>query len=144
MTELYGVNYTKHNSGTPVDIIARGVGGGIVQCIFDTYEAAATTAADTVLMGRPLNDGDVVIGFILSTDDMGSSNTLSIGDGDSATRYASAIDTNAAAVSGNTGVLVDGMGYVIGTATDDDKITLTLNTAAMTGTIKICVLYIAA
>jgi len=143
MSELYGVNYTKYNSGFPADIIARGQGGGILQCISDTYEASSTTAEDTVAIGHDLNAGDVVLFYILSSDDCGNDNAIDIGDSNDPNRYADGID-NESAVSGNKAIFVDGMGYVIGTNSGDETILLTLTDNAHTGTIKISIFYCAA
>lgn len=142
MSILYGVNYTKYNNGSKEsDIGARGAVSGPLSYIRDTYEAAATTAEDTVAVGHKLNAGDRIIAFILSTDNLGGSSVISIGDSDTEGRYAVDIDTNAAVVSGNTAMLVAGCDYVIGTADGDDVILLTLGNDAATGTIKITILY---
>ena len=142
MTTLYGVNYTKYNTGpTEANVQARGMVSGDVSYMRDTYEASSTTAADVIYVGHPLNAGDRIIGFILSTDDLGTSVTMDIGTSYNDDEFASAVDVQAAAVSGNTAIIVDGVDYVIGTAAGDDIIMLTLNTAAATGTIKITVLY---
>ena len=142
MATLYGVNYTKYNTGpTETNIQARGMVSGDVSYMRDTYEASATSAGDVVYIGHPLNAGDRIIGFILSTDDLGTSVTMDIGTLYNDDEFASAIDVQAAAVSGNTAIIVDGVDYVIGTSTNDNIIMLTLNTAAATGTIKITVLY---
>lgn len=143
MTTLYGVNYTKYNTGPTQDnIVGRGVNGGNVKCLIDTYETAATSAADVVYMAKPLIAGDIVIGFFLSSDNVGATGTVDIGTLYNDDEFASAIDVSGQVVNGNTSILVDGMGYVIGTSTNDEIITLTLNTAAMTGTIKLVLLYI--
>jgi len=142
MSTLYGVNYTKYNTGPTEDNIqARGMVSGDVSFMRDTYEASATSAGDVVYIGHPLNSGDRIIGYILSTDDLGTSVTMDIGTLADDDEFASAIDVQAAAVSGNTACIVDGVDYVVGTTTNDNIITLTLNTAAATGTIKITILY---
>ena len=146
MTTLYGVNYTKYNTGpTEANIQPRGAVSGKLSYIRDTYEASATTAGDVVYIGHPLNAGDRIVGFIVSCDDNtgGSSATLNIGDASTggASRYADGIDIDSAAISGNKGILVNGMDYVIGTADDDNIIQLTLDDDVYTGTIKITILY---
>ena len=147
MSTLYGVNYTLYNTGvngpTEANIAARGGAGGELCVLFDTYEASSTTATDVVYWGPgPLNKGDIVIGYILSSDNVGSTGTVDIGTVYNDDQFASAIDISGQAVSGNTACLVDGMGYTIGTTATDEIIQLTLNTAAMTGTIKCAILYI--
>ena len=142
MSTLYGVNYTKYNTGpTEANIQARGMVSGDVSFMRDTYETAGTTAGDVIYVGHPLNAGDRIIGFILSTDDLGTSVTMDIGTLYDDDEFASAVDVQAAAVSGSTVCIVDGCDYVIGTATNDNIIMLTLNDAAATGTIKITILY---
>ena len=142
MATLYGVNYTKYNTGPTEDNLqARGMVSGDVSYMRDTYEASGTTAADVVYIGHPLNAGDRIIAFILSTDDCQSTGTMDIGTLYNDDEFASAIDVSGQVVSGDTSIIVDGVDYVVGTATNDEIIMLTLNTAAMTGTIKITVLY---
>jgi len=140
MTTLYGVNYTKYNTGPTEDNIgARGSVSGKLSYIRDTYEFDSTADGTVIYMGHPLNAGDRIQGFIFSSDDLGDA-TIDIGDGDSASRYAADVDTTSAA-SGSTAILVDGCDYVVGTADDDEIITLTVDTAAATGTAKLTILY---
>jgi hypothetical protein len=149
MSTLYGVNRTLANTGGPTSMIPRAMQNGSVHCIFDSYEASGTSATDVVHMGAVLPDGAVVIGFILSTDDLGTGNTIDIGDTADDDRYASAINTASAAVSGSGAIIVanstttqtTGMGYVVGTASGDNQIMITLNSAACTGTICLTILY---
>ena len=146
MSTLYGVNYTKYNTGpTENNIQARGAVSGKLSYLRDTYEAAATTAGDVVYIGHPLNDGDRIQGFLFSCDDNtgGTTATVNIGDASTsgASRYADGIAVDAGAVSGNKAILVDGMDYVIGTADDDNIIQLTLADDVFTGTLKLTILY---
>ena len=142
MSALYGVNYTKYNTGpTEANLVARGVNGGNVKCLLDTYEASSTTAEDTVAIGKPLKAGDIIVGFSISTDAMGGSTVISIGDSDTEARYLLNQDSSSA-LSGNNAILVGGMNYVIGTNSGDTTILLTLGDAAATGTIEVAILYI--
>ena len=142
MSALYGVNYTKYNTGpTEANIVARGVNGGTVKCLLDTYEASSTTAEDTVAIGKPLKAGDIVVGFSISSDALGGSTVLSLGDSDTEARYL-ADESSTGALSGLNSTLVGGMNYVIGTNSGDTTILLTLGDATATGTIEVAILYI--
>lgn len=142
MATLYGVNYTKYLTGpTEANIQARGMVSGNLSFIRDTYEASGTTAGDVVYLGHKLNAGDRVLGFIMSTDDLGTGVTIDIGDTHDDNRYADGIDVATAAVSGSVAILVDGMDYVVGTNSGDDILTIKLQDAAATGTVKILILY---
>jgi hypothetical protein len=144
MASLYGVNYTKFLTGpTEANISVRGTVSGPVHYMYDSYEASATSAADVIYMGHKLNAGDIILGFILSCDDLSgvASPTIDVGTLANDDEFASAIDVSTAAVTGNHAMLVDGIGYVVGTAANDDIIMLTLNTAATTGTIKLLLMY---
>lgn len=138
MGVLYGVNYTKYNTGPTEDNIQkRGEVSGPLSYFRDEYEAAGTTDGDVLYIGHKLNAGDRVLGFILSTDDLGTGVTIDVGDLADPNRYADGLDVAAAAVSGNVAILVDGMDYEVGTVANDDVLTLTLADASATGTIKI-------
>ena len=142
MATLYGVNYTKYNTGpTSANIVARGVNGGTVKCLLDTYEAAGTTAGDVVYVGKPLKAGDIVLYWKVAFDDLGTGVTLDLGDTNNDNLYADGIDVATAAGNSDT-ILVDGMNYVIGTNTDDNILTATLQDAAATGTLKVCIFYV--
>ena len=138
----YGVNYTKYLTGpTEANIQPRGAVSGPLQFMRDTYEASALAATEVIYIGEKLRAGDRIQGFMLFTDDLGSSVTLDIGTLADDDEFASAIDVNSAAVSGNTAMIVDGNDYVVGTTANDDIIMITVNTAAATGTIKLVVFY---
>ena len=144
MSTLYGVNYTLYNTGvngpTESNYTARGAGDARVRCLLDTYEALVTTSNDVVYIGPgPLIAGDIVTGFKISWDALGSSTTLDLGDTASATRYLTGQDSSSA---GNSDTIsVDGMNYTVGTTSGDTIIQLTLADATATGTIKVCVFY---
>lgn len=139
----YGVSYTKYLTGpTEANISARGSVSGPLQFMRDTYEASALAATEVIYMGHKLQAGDRIQGFMLFCDDLSAeSATLDIGTLADDDEFASAIDVNAAALSGNTSMIVDGNDYVVGTTTNDDIIMITVNTNAITGTIKLVVLY---
>lgn len=134
MANVLGVQRTKAETPIPANIIARGIFGGC-DVMTDYYEASATTAA--IEMGKDLIAGDVVHAVILSCDALGSE-TVDIGDSDDATRYASALSVaSAASLLGDE---CDGVGYTIGT-NDGDETILVTPSGAITGTIKLTVLY---
>ena len=139
----YGVSYTKYRTGpTEANISARGSVSGPLHFMRDTYEASALAAEQVIYMGHKLQAGDRIQGFMLFTDDLSAeSATLDIGTLADDDEFASAIDVNAAAVSGNSAMIVDGNDYVVGTTANDDIIMITVNTNAITGTIKLVVFY---
>lgn len=143
MTALYGVNYTKYRTGpTEANIQARGMVSGDVSYLRDTYTGLGTeSAADVIYIGHPLNAGDRILGFFISTADLQGTATLDIGTLYNDDEFKSALDVSGQVVSGDTTIIVDGVDYVIGTSALDNIITLTINTATITGLIKITVLY---
>ena len=101
----------------------------------DSYEAAALAAGTIVIADLPT--GAKVQEVVVYHDALGAGN-ISIGDSTDADRYLASTDVNLA--GSNVSNLVDGFNYVIGTATDDNLILITLDAAA-TGTIKSAVKY---
>ena len=142
MSTLYGVNYTKYRTGpTEANIQKRGEVSGPLHFMRDEVELSAADAESTIDMGHKLQAGDRIQGFMLFTDDLGSSVTMDIGTSYNDDEFASAIDVNSAAVSGNVAMIVDGADYEVGTASGDNIIRITINTAAATGTVKLIVFY---
>lgn len=146
MSDYYGVNATKAEDPSPSNILAPGLLGGKVRVNVDSYEAAAVAAGKTIQMGKALPVGATIVGMFLAFDDLSAAGaTVHVGDADDADRYMASIDV-ATAASCVDAVLVDGLGYtILGTGLiasgDDTKILLTVNVAAITGTIKLITLY---
>ncbi len=139
MSTVKGVNKTLIDAGT---ILAPGLFDGRVKCMVDSYEAATLVSGSTITVGGRLTKGCVILQVSLTTDALGGSTTMSIGDAESAARYMSAEDTSSAAT--HTTDLADGVGYTTDeTDADalDTQIVLTTGGASMTGTIKVVVLY---
>ncbi len=149
MATVYGVNATKMQSpiGSTTDrIIDSGFNKGQVCSMYDTYEASALAAASVIEMCDKLPKGAIVTKILLLTDDLGTSVTIDIGDSADDDRYASAVDVATAAKTFSwpeTAAAADiaNVGYIVGTASGDDQITLTINTSAATATIKLLVEY---
>jgi len=148
MADYYGVSATKAITPIMDNRLDPGVFGGKVRCMLDSFEAAGEVATKTIQVGQALPIGSRVIAVLVAFDDLsGAGATIDIGDADNDDRYASAIDV-ATAASYSVGTLVDGFCYkVLGTGLtaggDDTKILITINTAAITGTLKAAILYVA-
>ncbi|MFA5165581.1 MAG: hypothetical protein WC481_08490 [Candidatus Omnitrophota bacterium] len=146
MSDYLGVNATKAATPTSENILSPGLLGGKVRCMVDTYEAAAVAATKTIQMGQALPVGAKILGMKVAFDDLSAGGaTIDIGDADDDDRYMSAVDVDTAA-SNSDAILVDGLGYtILGTGLisggDDTKILILVNTAAITGTIKLVVFY---
>lgn len=121
--------------------LSQGVADASLHVITTTYEASAA-ASGTVINLFKLQKNAVVQNFVVAHDDLGTSVTLDIGDAGDTDRYVDGLDVATAAGS-QTGVLVDGLGYIIGTDTehDDTLITATIGGGAATGTIKVACYY---
>lgn len=140
MATVYGVNATKALDPYPTNRISKGKSGSLVYVESDSYECSSTAATTVIYMGSKLPAGAVIQFLQLTFDDLGTSVTLDIGTAYNDDEFASAIDVATAAGSSNT-LLVDGAQYTIGTSTLDDQLTLTVNAAAATGTVKLSVFY---
>ena len=139
MADYYGVNTTKVIAGTGgSNWVATGSIKTTPKVWYDSYELSAVAAGKTIEVAR-LPVGAKILDFKMAWDDLGSSVTLALGDSTTADRYMAATAANAA---GNSDAIkVDGMGYVTGTADDDEKILITTAGATATGTVKVAILY---
>lgn len=139
MSAVKGVNTTLYDAGG-VAKIAQGITDGRVKVFTDSYEAAALATSSTIEMGPELPAGARILGFTLAYDAI-STVSLSVGDGASAARYLASFDTaNTAGIKNE--ILVDGLDYVIGTASSDNQFYIsTTGVSAATGTIKLAVFY---
>jgi hypothetical protein len=121
--------------------LSQGVADATLHVVTTTYEASAA-AANTVINLFKLPKDVVIQNFVVAHDDLGTGVTIDIGDAGDTDRYVDGLNVSTAAGS-TTGVLVDGLGYVIGTDTtnDDTVITATVLGAAATGTLKVACYY---
>lgn len=141
MATVNGTNYAKTADPTSSNILDRGVVGGKIKVMHDTYEAASLATGTTIKIGKDLQDGVRILDVWIIADALGSGVTLAAGDSDTAARYISATAAN----TGNLRIDLDtiaGFNYEIGSNDGDNTILVTLaGTASGTGTIKVGVLY---
>lgn len=153
MSTVNGVVYAESIAPpSPSNWLTAGYVNGRVKCNIDFYVALGTETAGTViLMGSLLPVGAKVLRIDITTSASTGSLTISVGDLDSATRYASASTGPATAgISSYSGIIDSTNGaYVIGTnpttptSTDNDQ-QIKLTTAGATlavGTIVGCIVY---
>lgn len=142
MGTVNGANYTKALDPTAANILGKGLWGGEVKVMIDTYEAASLVSGSVIRIGK-LPQGAKVLAVLLLNDALGSGVTLAVGNGGSGQ---SAIFRAAASASSATTVpavcqLIDKLGYVVGTLSGDDVVTLTTGGATANGTINTAILY---
>ena len=121
--------------------LSQGVANATLHCIMTTFEASAT-AANTIINLFKLPQGAVIQNFVVAHDDLGTGITVDIGDAGDVDRYVDGLSLSTSAGS-NTGCLVDGIGYTIGTGTayDDTIVTAKILGNAATGTLKVVCYY---
>jgi len=146
MATVKGVNRTKQDNPGGANVIAQGYNKAKLGVIYDEYEAAALAAASIIQLGDKLPAGAVIVDILIATDDLaGSTATLDIGDSHDADRYATALDVHTTAGGNRYSLMndgnIDGIGYKIGTNTGDDQLQAVVNTNAITGTIKVFIVY---
>ena len=139
MTTVNSTTYEAQAAGKVA--LSQGVADATLHVVTTTYEASEA-AANTVINLFKLPKDVVIQNFVVAFDDLGTGVTLDIGDAGDADRYVDGLDVATAAGSA-AGILVDGLGYVIGTDTtnDDTVITAKVLGAAATGTIKVACYY---
>lgn len=139
MTTVNSTTYEAQAAGKVT--LSQGVADATLHVVTTTYEASAA-AANTVINLFKLPKDVVIQNFVVAHDDLGTGVTIDIGDAGDTDRYVDGLNVSTAAGS-TTGVLVDGLGYVIGTDAehDDTVITATVLGAAATGTIKVACYY---
>ena len=138
MSDVQGVNTTKYDAGTSdTTWIDQGLIKSGLKVWTDSYEAAALAAGQTIGVAQ-LPAGAVIHGIDLEFDALGAA-TVDVGDSTDPNRYKNAVDVSSA--DSDTGILVDGAQYVIGTNAGDNDIIITTAAAAITGTIKSTVYY---
>ncbi len=146
MATVYGVNKTKYNSPIGENLVDSGYNKGQVCFMYDTYEASGLAAASVIELCDKLPKGAVLTRIVILTDDLAGTATIDVGDVADDDRYASAVDISGAALTTiipetEAGADIAVWPYVIGTVTNDDQFTLTVNTSAVTGTIKVGLYY---
>lgn len=139
---VLGANMTKAADPIVANILAKGVWGGDVKVMIDTYEASGLTSGSTLKIGQ-LPQGAKVIAILVVHDALGSSVTLAAGNNGSGQSaiYAAAASASSATTVPKVYMLVDKLGYVVGTLSGDDIQTLTVGGASATGTINTAILY---
>jgi len=138
-----GVNRTLMDTPTPANRLKSGRHDGRVKVTVDTYEASAVAAASTIDMCGTLPTGAKILEVILITDDLSDDATLEVGDDEDPNRYITAtICTTANQVTRLNAI--DGQDYEVDmtiSSTPDNQIVITTAVSAITGTIKLVVLY---
>lgn len=138
MAEVEGINVTKFDAGTSdTTWIDQGLVKSSIRVWSDVFEASALSANDTIVIAV-LPDGAIVHGISIQFDALGAA-TVDVGDSDDVDRYKDGIDVSSA--GSDNSILPDGAQYVIGTNTGDNRITILVLSAAITGTIKSAVYY---
>lgn len=134
MASVKGVNKTiiDQADGTKLDRQEK----GFVKFFEDSYEASSLDSGSDISVGPVMKAGQKIIDAYIVHDALGSSSTLSLGDGDDADRLITATASNAA---GRIGLnAVDGQGYEF---TADTQLLITTGGASITGTVKVVVIY---
>ena len=148
--DFFGANTTSKYTGGISNKMGAGLIDGRVKVFFDTLACSTSiTSGKKIQIAGYGNDtlgngflpaGASILAIIISCTVAQTSATLNVGDGASATRYASA---STVLQTANLGIVIPGTGYVIGTATNDNFILLTTGGATLqaTGTISVIILY---
>jgi hypothetical protein len=139
MADVLGVQNTLVAAGGPSTIL-QGFINGRVKVNLDSYVLLGTEASgSTITLGATLPAGAKVIAHVIYVSAAQTSLTYSLGDGNLATRYASA--ANSLQTAGT--YFVGGLNYVIGTATSDNQLKITTGGATATaGTLQIATLFV--
>lgn len=145
MATVYGVNRTLANTPEGSNIMDPGVQAGKLRTMMDTYEASAIGAGTIIEMGQYLPKGARVLEVCLTTDALGGSVELFVGDKEDDDRYITSTACNTANQVLRLNA-IDGRQYEVdettATATGTDRqIIITTAGAAATGTIKLEVTY---
>lgn len=143
---LYGVNATLVAAGG-VSQILQGMVDARVKCMVDTFvtTGASEDIGTTITFGPALPTGARILDVILGvTGSLGSgSTTLSVGDANTAALYIAATAITAAVILRNS-AKPDGLNYIIGTNSGDNRIIVTTagaHNATASVTVKIIVIY---
>lgn len=141
MATVYGVNATKVLTPTAANRVDSGEMTGRLRIMYDSYEGAAADIGTVIYIGDLLPLGARVYGIYYSCDAL-SSVTIDVGDLEDDNRYVN--DLSVTSATSGYSCLVDGFGYQVDettASTSDRQIIVTTAGAAMTGTLKIGVVY---
>ena len=146
MATVYGANRTLANTPEGSNIMDSGVQTGKLRTIMDSYEASSSAAGTIIEMGEYLPKGARVLEVALTTDALGSSVTLIVGDYEDDNRYITATTCNTANQVTRMNA-IDGRQYEVdetteGATSTDRQIIITTAGAAASGTIKLEVTYV--
>lgn len=142
MADVQAVNYAATYGATPIGKVASNVNRGRMRVLHDTYEAAAAADGTEILLGK-LTEGAVIHDFLVLTDDLGTSTTLTLAvrddDDGTETAFSPDIDTDGAAtVTRPAAADIGRMPVVV-----DEDVTLIaqIGGGAATGTIEVTIFY---
>lgn len=123
--------------------VLSGLIDGRLKCMLEDYTIGGSTevSGSTIDIGGIIPKGANVVAIIIYVSTNQTALTLSVGDDESATRYANAITSLQTAGT----YLIGGQNYVVDMttpSTPDNQIVLTTGGATMTaGTLKVAVIY---
>lgn len=137
MASVKGVNFT-NITATPVVKTDSGEAYGKLRVTFDSYEASSLASGSDISVAR-LPKGAKVYEVIVHHDALGASSTIKVGDSSDDDRYIAATATASAGklVMSEDGA-IDGFGFEQTAETD---VILTTGGAAISGTIKVAIIY---
>ena len=130
--DVRGVVNTAVYAGGVANKVTQGLIDGRNKVNMDKYTVIVSdlATASTIKLGSALPVGAKVLFIILSSSVAQTSLTASVGDANSATRYANA---NTGLQTANSAVVLDGQGYIIGTSTTTDDTQILLTTGGADG-----------
>jgi len=138
MASVKGVNFT-NLTADPIVKIEAGEHFGNLRVQFDSYEASSLASGSDISVAR-LPKGAKVYEIIIHHDALGASSTIKVGDSSDDDRYIAATSTATAGklVMSEDGA-IDGFGFEQTAETD---VVLTTGGAAISGTIKVAIIYV--
>ncbi len=140
MANVYGVNATKNNTPNHQNIIDGAQYGGRVRWMHDSYEASSTASGTVIYLGQKIPSGSYVLpGSIVAHDNLGSAN-VTVGTIIDGTTDADAL-VGTTAVNNTTNISLSNTVDTFGTALTGDAQVVVVPDAAITGTIRLSLLY---
>ena len=142
MSDVKGLTATAVAAGGLSSKLLSGLIDGRVKCMLDTYTILGTeTAASTITLGGKIPKGANIIAIYLTVSANQTTATFSVGDLESATRYASAVTDLQTAGD----YLYSGNNYVVDmttSTTPDNQIVLTTGGATLSAaTLQAAIIY---